>query len=219
VVLLNRTVARAESLAGDFPGLPVQCRPLDDLDHCLSTCSLVFTSTGAEEPIITAERLGRLNRRSCLMLVDIGVPRNISSDAGDLEGVESFDVDDLQEVVARNQEARREMAAEAEGLLREESRLFLEWWDGLEAVPLVNRLRLQLEDIREQELQKALSRMGPDLSARERKVVEALSKGIINKILHTPVTRLRSPQPRQQRHTAMKVLQDLFDLREGSAEP
>ncbi len=214
-VLLNRTVARAEALAADFPALPVQCRPLDDLDHCLSTCSLVFTSTGAEEPIITAERLRGLNRRLSLMLIDIGVPRNISADAGELAGVDSFDVDDLQEVVARNQENRREIAAEAEGLLAEESRLFLEWWDGLEAVPLVNRLRNQLEDIREQELQKALSRMGPDLSARERKVVEALSKGIINKILHTPVTRLRSPQPRQQRHVAMKVLQDLFELQEG----
>ena len=54
--------------------------------------------------------------------------------------------------------------------------------------------------------------MGPDLSARERKVVEALSKGIINKILHGPVTKLRAPQPRQQRHQAMKVVQDLFDL-------
>ncbi|MFO7630307.1 MAG: glutamyl-tRNA reductase, partial [Prochlorococcaceae cyanobacterium] len=53
VVLLNRTVARAELLAADFPDLPVQCRPLSELDHCLSTCSLVFTSTGAEEPIIT----------------------------------------------------------------------------------------------------------------------------------------------------------------------
>ena len=214
-VLLNRTVARAEALAADFPALPVQCRPLGDLDHCLSTCSLVFTSTGAEEPIITAERLHGLNRRSSLMLIDIGVPRNIGADAGELSGVEAFDVDDLQEVVARNQENRREMAAEAEGLLAEESQLFLEWWDGLEAVPLVNRLRNQLEDIREQELQKALSRMGPDLSARERKVVEALSKGIINKILHTPVTRLRAPQPHQQRHQAMKVLQDLFELHEG----
>jgi glutamyl-tRNA reductase len=218
VVLLNRTVARAEALASDFPELPVQCRPLEDLDHCLSTCSLVFTSTGADEPIITAEGLERLNRRSSLMLIDIGVPRNIAADAGDLPGVDSFDVDDLQEVVARNQEARREMAVEAEGLLQEESRLFLEWWDGLEAVPLVNRLRLQLEAIREQELQKALSRMGPDLSARERKVVEALSKGIINKILHAPVTRLRSPQPRQQRHVAMKVLQDLFELDENTGE-
>ena len=217
LVLLNRTVARAEALAADFPELPVQCRPLTDLDHCLSTCSLVFTSTAAEEPVITASRLEHLNRRSSLMLIDIGVPRNISSDVSQLAGVESFDVDDLQEVVARNQEARREMAAEAEGLLREESRLFLEWWDGLEAVPLVNKLRLQLEEIREQELQKALSRMGPDLSARERKVVEALSKGIINKILHTPVTHLRAPQPRQQRHLAMKVLRELFELSDSDS--
>ena len=217
VVLLNRTLERAEALAGDLPGLPVQCRPLDELDHCLSTCSLVFTSTAAEEPVITASRLVGLNRRSSLMLIDIGVPRNITADAGELRGVEAFDVDDLQEVVARNQEARREMALEAEGLLLEESRLFLEWWDGLEAVPLVNKLRLQLEEIREQELQKALSRMGPDLSVRERKVVEALSKGIINKILHTPVTHLRAPQPRQQRHTAMKVLQDLFELHDNQA--
>ncbi|MEB3183140.1 MAG: glutamyl-tRNA reductase [Cyanobacteriota bacterium] len=217
-VLLNRTVSRAETLAADFPALPVQCRPLEDLDHCLSTCSLVFTSTAAEEPVITAARLEPLNRRSSLMLIDIGVPRNISPDVAELQGVESFDVDDLQEVVNRNQEARREMAAEAELLLREEARLFLEWWDGLEAVPLVNRLRLQLEDIREQELQKALSRMGPDLSARERKVVEALSKGIINKILHTPVTNLRAPQPRQQRHQAMKVLRELFELHDNDPD-
>ena len=219
LVLLNRTVSKAELLAADFPALPVQCRPLDDLDHCLSTCSLVFTSTAADTPIITAERLSGLNRRSSLMLVDIGVPRNISADTAGLPGVQSYDVDDLQEVVNRNQEARREMAAEAEGLLQEESRAFLEWWDGLEAVPVVNRLRRQLEDIREQELQKALSRMGPDLSARERKVVEALSKGIINKILHTPVTNLRAPQPRQQRHSAMKVLEDLFELQERAPEP
>jgi glutamyl-tRNA reductase len=212
LLLLNRTLERAERLASDFPDLPIQCRPITDLDHCLSTCSLIFTSTGTEEPIITAERLGRLNRRSSLMLVDIGVPRNISSDATKLQGVDAFDVDDLQEVVARNQEARREMAAEAESLLQDEARLFLEWWDGLEAVPLVNRLRLHLEEIREQELQKALSRMGPDLSARERKVVEALSKGIVNKFLHTPVTKLRSPQPRQQRHQAMRVVEELFEL-------
>ena len=218
LVLLNRTVSKAEVLAADFPALPVQCRPLDDLDHCLSTCSLVFTSTAADDPIITASRLSALNRRSSLMLVDIGVPRNISADTTELAGVLSFDVDDLQEVVTRNQEARREIAAEAEVLLEEEARLFLEWWDGLEAVPVVNRLRRQLEDIREQELQKALSRMGPDLSSRELKVVETLSKGIINKVLHTPMTNLRAPQPRQQRHTAMRVIEELFELTDDSGD-
>jgi glutamyl-tRNA reductase len=196
----------------------VQCRPISDLDHCLSTCSLVFTSTAADEPIIDAGRLGPLNRRSSLMLLDIGVPRNIAADVSGLAGVQRYDVDDLQEVVNRNQEARREMAQEAEAMLADEARLFLEWWDGLEAVPVLNRLRRQLEDIRESELQKALSRMGPDLSSRERKVVEALSKGIINKILHNPVTQLRAPQGRQQRHVNIRALSELFDLHEANDE-
>ena len=212
VVVLNRTVSRAEALAADFPDLPVQCRPLEDLDHCLSTCSLVFTSTAAEDPIIDGSRLQQLNRRSSLRLVDIGVPRNIHADVKGITGVEAYDVDDLKEVVERNQEARQQVAREAQGLLDEEARLFLEWWDSLEAVPTINRLRSSLESIRSEELQKALSRMGPDFSARERKVVEALSKGIINKILHTPVTSLRAPQQRSERQNALLVVERLFDL-------
>ena len=212
VVLLNRTVQRAELLAADFPDLPVQCRPLSDLDQCLSTCSLVFTSTAADDPIIDAARLEPLNRRSKLRLIDIGVPRNIAADAAAADGVESHDVDDLQEVVARNQEARQAMAREAEQLLQQEAQQFLEWWDSLEAVPTINRLRSSMESIRVEELQKALSRMGPDFSARERKVVEALSKGIINKILHTPVTALRAPQARQERQQALRTVERLFSL-------
>ena len=212
VVVLNRTVSRAQALAADFPDLPVQCRSLEDLDHCLSTCSLVFTSTAADDPIIDASRLQQLNRRSSLRLVDIGVPRNIDADVDGISGVEAYDVDDLKEVVERNQEARQQVAREAQGLLDEEARLFLEWWDSLEAVPTINRLRSSLESIRSEELQKALSRMGPDFSARERKVVEALSKGIINKILHTPVTSLRAPQQRSERQNALLVVERLFDL-------
>ena len=97
-------------------------------------------------------------------------------------------------------------------MLDEESRLFLEWWDSLEAVPTINKLRASLEEIRTEELQKALSRMGPDFSARERKVVEALTKGILNKIVHTPVTQLRSPQPRAQRQEALQVVERVFAL-------
>ena len=217
MVLLNRTIERASALATDFPNLPIQCRGLDDLDQCLSTCSLVFTSTAADDPIIDANRLNALNRRSSLRLVDIGVPRNIASDVHDVSGVESHDVDDLQEVVERNQEARQQVAREAEGLLLEESRLFLEWWDSLEAVPTINRLRASLEEIRVEELTKALSRMGPDFSARERKVVEALTKGMINKILHTPVTQLRSAQQRSERQQALQVVEKIFDLESGAA--
>ncbi len=217
LVLLNRTRKRAESLASSFPELSVKCHLLEELDNCLCNCTLVFTSTAAEEPIIDASRLIPLKRQGFLRLIDIGVPRNISADVEGIKGVESHDVDDLQEVVARNQEARQQVALQAEGLLQEEGRLFLEWWDSLEAVPTINRLRSSLEEIRAVELQKALSRMGPDFSARERKVVEALSKGIINKILHTPVTKLRAPQGRNDRQNALSIVELLFDLQDPKA--
>ncbi len=103
------------------------------------------------------------------------------------------------------------------GLIEEECRIFLEWWDSLAAVPTINCLRSGLESIRKEELQKALSRMGPDFSARERKVVEALSKGIINKILHTPVTKLRAPQSRNERRDSLDVIEKLFNLDVSSA--
>ena len=212
VVLVNRTIETAERLAKDFPDLSVQCRPLTDLDMSLSTCSLVFTSTAADDPIIDASRLKPLNRRSQLRLIDIGVPRNVAADAATVDGVESHDVDDLEEVVARNQEARQAIAREAEHLLNDEAQQFLDWWDSLEAVPTINQLRSSMETIRTEELQKALSRMGPDFSARERKVVEALSKGIINKILHTPVTQLRASQARSERQQALRTVERLFDL-------
>ena len=212
VVLVNRTIETAERLAKDFPDLSVQCRPLTDLDVSLSTCSLVFTSTAADDPIIDASRLKPLNRRSQLRLIDIGVPRNVAADAATVDGVESHDVDDLEEVVARNQEARQAIAREAEHLLHDEAQQFLDWWDSLEAVPTINQLRSSMETIRSEELQKALSRMGPDFSARERKVVEALSKGIINKILHTPVTQLRASQARSERQQALRTVERLFDL-------
>lgn len=211
LILVNRTRTRAESLASAFPDLCIECLLLDDLDNCLITSTLVFTSTASDTPIIDASRLKNLSLGS-LRLIDIGVPRNVAADVDEIEGVYSHDVDDLQEVVSRNQEARQKIAMEAEGLLKEEGRLFLEWWDSLEAVPTINQLRANLESIRSEELQKALSRMGPDFSARERKVVEALSKGIINKILHTPVTQLRAPQARTERKEALRVVETLFNL-------
>lgn len=210
LVLLNRTVSKAEVLASDFPELPIECLGLEQLDKQLCACSLLFTSTGTEEPIIDSKRIDNLIRNQRLMLIDIGVPRNISSDTSLSRNVQCFDVDDLQEVVDRNQAARRELAVQAERLLDEDRQVFLEWWDGLEAVPTINRMRRHLEELRQQELLKALSRMGSDLSDRERKVIEALTKGIINKVLHGPTTALRAAQPRSQRLHSMEALERLF---------
>ena len=185
---------------------------LTTLDKNIELSTLVFTSTASDKPFIDLLRLNSLNINSLIRFIDIGVPRNITNNVKENNFVESYDVDDLQEVVSRNQEFRKKIAKEAESLIKDEKALFLEWWASLEAVPVINKLRSDLEIIRKEELQKALSRMGPDFSARERKVVEALTKGIINKILHTPVTKLRSPQSRQERQASLKIVEKLFSL-------
>ena len=212
LTIINRNIDRAQNLAGDFPDLHIICKGFNELDKNISTSSLVFTSTASEVPFIDFDRIEKINLNNKLKFIDIGVPRNISSDVKQHQFVKSFDVDDLQEVVSRNQEFRQKIAKEAESLVNEERIIFLEWWASLEAVPVINKLRSDLELIRKEELQKALSRMGPDFSARERKVVEALTKGIINKILHTPVTKLRSPQSREERQTSLKIVEKLFSL-------
>ena len=214
LILVNRNIDRANSLAEDFPNIKILSKSLCDLNQYLESSSLVFTSTASEKPFIDLERINKLNITFPKKLVDIGVPRNISNDVKDHQFIDSFDVDDLQEVVSRNQEFRKKIAEEAESLIKDERSIFLEWWASLEAVPVINKLRSDLELIRKEELQKALSRMGPDFSARERKVVEALTKGIINKILHTPVTRLRSPQSRKERQASLKIVEKLFSLKE-----
>ena len=212
LILLNRNIDRALNLAQDFPDLEIVCKGLNELEENISLSSLVFTSTASEEPIIDLTKIEKINLSNRLKFIDIGVPRNISNDVKQHKFVKSFDVDDLQEVVSRNQEFRQKIAKEAESLVKEERIIFLEWWASLEAVPVINKLRSDLELIRKEELQKALSRMGPDFSARERKVVEALTKGIINKILHTPVTKLRSPQSREERQVSLKIVEKLFSL-------
>ena len=214
LVLLNRNIERAKILANEFPNIKILSNGLNTLDENIKKASLVFTSTASDKPFIDLKRIKSLNIKSSIRLIDIGVPRNISNDVKDHQFIESYDVDDLQEVVSRNQEFRKKIAQEAEELIKDEKGLFLEWWASLEAVPTVNKLRSDLELIRKEELQKALSRMGPDFSARERKVVEALTKGIINKILHTPVTKLRSPQSRQERQASLKIVEKLFSLDE-----
>ncbi len=212
LILINRNIDRAIKLAGDFPDLKIICKSLNELDEYISLSSLVFTSTASEKPFIDLARIKRITIKNKLKLIDIGVPRNISNDIKEHESIKSFDVDDLEEVVSRNQEFRQKIAQQAELLVKDEKIIFLEWWASLEAVPVINKLRSELELIRKEELQKALSRMGPDFSARERKVVEALTKGIINKILHTPVTNLRSPQSREERQASLKIVEKLFSL-------
>ena len=173
---------------------------------------MVFTSTASNDPLIDRSNLASVLEERSLMIFDISVPRNVHSNVNELSNVQAFNVDDLKAVVAQNQESRRQMAMEAELLLDEELTSFNSWWRSLETVPTINGLRDKMENIRVQELEKALSRLGSEFAGRHQEVIEALTKGIVNKILHDPMVQLRAQQDIEARQQAMVALQTLFNL-------
>ncbi|MGB3532343.1 MAG: glutamyl-tRNA reductase [Microcoleaceae cyanobacterium] len=213
ISIINRSNKRSEDLARQFPNVEFKLHLLPEMLSVISQCDIVFTSTGATEPILNKAILQEnISVEQKLTVVDISVPRNVAADVTELEQIECFNVDDLKEVVAQNHESRRRMAAEAEVLLEEEVEAFEVWWRSLETVPTISCLRNKIEGIREQELEKALSRLGSEFADKHQEVIEALTRGIVNKILHDPMVQLRAQQDIEARRHAMQTLQLLFNL-------
>jgi glutamyl-tRNA reductase len=213
ITILNRSPKRAEDLKQMFTAIDLQLQPIADMMTTICTATIVFTSTSATEPLLNAAKLEAvLDPTHQLMIFDISVPRNVHSDVNDLANIQAFNVDDLKAVVAQNQESRRKMAQEAEGILDEEVSSFTSWWQSLETVPTINCLRDKMETIRLQELEKALSRLGSEFGERHQEAIEALTKGIVNKILHDPMLQLRAQEDIEARRKAMQTLHILFNL-------
>ncbi|MEB3219614.1 MAG: glutamyl-tRNA reductase [Nostocales cyanobacterium 94392] len=213
ICILNRSIARAEELAKQFSAYSIQIQPLDKMMSVINESDLIFTSTSATEPILDRSKLELvLEPTRPLMLFDISVPRNVHADVNQLDNVQAFNVDDLKAVVAQNQESRRQMALEAVSILEQEVEAFDIWWRSLETVSTISSLRNKIETIREQELEKALSRLGSEFGEKHQEVIEALTRGIVNKILHDPMVQLRAQQDVEARRHCMQTLQKLFNL-------
>ncbi|WOD40753.1 glutamyl-tRNA reductase [Nodosilinea sp. E11] len=219
ITILNRTIDRANELAKQFPDAEIRTGTLDAMLETVQCSDVVFTCTSATEPLLHRENLEPLvaaNRT--LMLFDIAVPLNVHTNANEIANVHAFNVDDLKAVVAQNQASRRRMAMEAQGLLDQEVESFMDWWRSLDTVSTISSLRSKVETIREQELEKALSRLGSEFAEKHQEVIEALTRGIVNKILHDPMVQLRAQRDIEARKRAMQTLQVLFDLETTSSE-
>ena len=217
MTVLNRSMKRAEDLSKEFPEAHLKLGLMDQMMAQLADADIVFTSTSATEPILDKSKLESvLDPSRMVSLIDIAVPRNVSSDANELDHVNAYNVDDLKAVVAQNQESRRQIALEAEGLLEEEVEVFDNWLRSLDAVETISNLRNKVEAIRTQELEKALSRLGTDFGDKHKEVVEALTRGIVNKILHDPMVQLRAQKDVDARRQAMDTLTVLFNLEDAT---
>ncbi len=152
ISIVNRSQTKAVELANKFPDAQFQLYTLSDMMSAIAKSDIVFTCTAAAEPILDKVKLETiLPINQSLTLFDISVPRNINADINELEKVDSYNIDDLKAVVARNQETRRQLAQKAEVLLTEELEAFVLWLQSIETVPTITSLRNKVEKIREQE--------------------------------------------------------------------
>jgi glutamyl-tRNA reductase len=219
ICVVNRSLDGAKELAQQFKDVDLRLHTLPDMMAIIAESDLVFTATAATEPLLDRAKLEAcLEPHRSLKLFDIAVPRNVHADVNELNNVQAFNVDDLKAVVAQNQESRRKMAMEAESILDQEVEAFENWWRSLETVSTISDLRDKVEAIREQELEKALSRLGSEFGEKHQEIVEALTRGIVNKILHEPMVQLRAQQDIEARRHAMQTLRTLFNLEPASNE-
>ncbi len=219
VMVVNRTFERAVELAKTFNGSAIK---FEDLPEHLAMSDIVISSTGAPHFIITPElvkkALGQRKNRP-MFLIDIAVPRDIDPKVNDLDNVYVYDIDDLEAVVESNVKERQKEAQKAEQIIDQELSQFNGWLESLQVVPTIVALREKLEAIKEAELAKALSRM-PQLPPKDLETVKALASGLVNKILHEPMTVMKKESKGGNSVAYTEVVRKLFGLaaREGGGK-
>ncbi len=208
--VVNRTQANAMALADRFGGT---AHGLDELDALLPETDMVLSCVGGEGPILTRERieaaLGRRRNRP-LFLIDIGVPRNIHPDVHELDSAFLYDLDDLQEVAAANVQQRHRESERAERIVDEERANFEGWLVALQAVPTIRDLRDRADTIRLAEVSRFAGRMRLDEGQQE--TLEQLTRSIVNKIMHAPISQLRDETDREAGLARLEEARSLFAL-------
>jgi glutamyl-tRNA reductase len=219
--ILNRSYQRAKDMADEYKeGYDVDIDVVaSDGDEQVAydlakDADIIFTASSAVDYIFDAENIASLERqagREKLMLVDIAVPRNVDPDCDQLDDVRAYDVDSLKAVVERNTAKRRREIVEAEKLLEEEQASFRAWITSLGAVPAITKLQTKAEDLRQAELKRADKKL-QSLSSREIEAVERLSRGIVSKLLHGPMSSLRGEGSTDDKKNTLSALKKMFGV-------
>ncbi|MDJ0866213.1 MAG: glutamyl-tRNA reductase [Myxococcota bacterium] len=215
VRVANRTPTHAAALAERFGA---SAHGLDELPGLLEGADVVLSSIGAERPVLERtlfEDALRARRRRPIFVIDLGVPRNVDPAVNDLDAAYLYDVDDLGAVAEANAEERRRETIRAEAVVQEDVDRFHGWLGALQAVPTIRRLRARAEAIRGAELERALRKLDLDDAGRDQ--VEALTRAIVNKVLHAPVASLRSQADRDAGIAHLQAARELFALDDPDA--
>jgi glutamyl-tRNA reductase len=207
----NRRYDRALALAQRFGGRAIS---FDDMPGELEAADIVVTSTGAPHQIVgrtelefvAASRMGRP-----LVLLDLAVPRDVDPGVRDCPGIALYDMDDLQQAVARNLSVRKSEAEEARALVREEVERFRSWLSALDVVPTISALRRRGDEIVEQVLRENESAWEA-LTEADQERIAVLARAVVSRLLHEPTLRLKGSVGEGASYRYVNALHELFGL-------
>ncbi|HLG69444.1 MAG TPA: glutamyl-tRNA reductase [Chloroflexota bacterium] len=186
LVVVNRSQRRGEALAAK---LGVTSVALSDVSRLLAEADIAITSTGSHDHLVTADMLA--DREQPLVIIDLGLPRDVEPAAGELPNVRLYNVDQLDEVLAGQEQAHAGDVARVEQIVAEELLDWDRWHASLGVVPTISALTGWAEDVRDRETSRTLGRLS-HLSERDRQEVAALAQAVTRKLLHGPIDRLKS---------------------------
>jgi glutamyl-tRNA reductase len=214
LTVANRSPERARIFQSEFPDSRLV--PFDQRAEAAAAADVVVASTSAHEPVLTRadlEQALRRRSRGPLLVVDLGVPRNVDPEAGRLGALFLHNIDSLQTLIDRNLRRRREEVPRVEALIDEELRRLQLWYRGLEAEPLVARLQKRAESIRAAELERSRAHFPAETHGE----LERLTRSLVRKLLHHPSARLRT-RDGQDDLPHLDMVRELFQLDDEDGE-
>jgi glutamyl-tRNA reductase len=218
LIMANRTFERVESLVAGLPdtaAVSVEARDLDDLVTLLGEADVAFTTVGTSHPIVTRDlleaALTRRTGRTDLVVVDLGVPRNVEPVASTLDGLVLLDMDDLRAAVADAITGRQDEVAAATGIVSDEVERYRAASRARDAAPMVSALRSRVEEVRRAELDRQRSKRS-DLDDAQWEQVDAVTRAMVAKLLHQPSVTLKEAAGTPRGERLVESLRALFDL-------
>jgi glutamyl-tRNA reductase len=216
ILVTNRTNDRAAEFAARFNGEVIDfARLYDQAD----AADIIITSTGAPVAIFRREHAERFmvrRKNRPMFFIDIAVPRDVDAGVNKLDGVFVYDIDDLQQVAQSHAADRSREASKAEQIIEAEVERFQSRLQSLDVVPTILSLQEHLENIRTAEIDRVRGRLG-QLSPEQELAIEAATRGMINKIMHTPITTLKTAARDPEANTVIALVRRLFNLRDNAA--
>ncbi len=209
--IANRTIERAKKLAEQFNGKVIR---LDEIPEKLLGIDIVISSVTVNDYILDFNQVKSVMSKRAnklLLIIDIGIPRNVDPKVREIENVFLEDIDSLESIAKANYERRLSEIPKVQRIIDEELKNFIKWYEAHQVAPTIKLLRERFEEIRKLEIERYRNKFSP----QDFEKVDILTKSLINKLLHTPTVNIRESsngKPESERIKFIQFVRELFGL-------